>query len=70
MGCGCCSDGMCVRCHGVKKLVLGVLVLVWALWWSSLDWRLVLGGLLVVAGVMKLVKPLCGHCAMPEKKKK
>ena len=67
---GCCSDGMCMRCHGVKKLVLGVLVLIWALWWPALDWRLVLGGLLVAAGVMKLVKPLCGHCGMPDKKKK
>ena len=69
MNCGCCSDGVC-RCHGVKKLVLGVLVLVWALWQPALDWRLVLGGVLVVAGVLKLVKPLCSHCCMPEKKKK
>ena len=38
MNCGCCSDGVC-RCHGVKKLVLGVLVLVWALWQPALDWR-------------------------------
>ena len=66
---GCC-DGMCTKCHGVKKLVLGLLVLVWALLLPALDWRLVLGGLLVLAGVLKMVKPMCGHCEMSEKKKK
>ncbi|OGZ65710.1 MAG: hypothetical protein A2822_04965 [Candidatus Staskawiczbacteria bacterium RIFCSPHIGHO2_01_FULL_41_41] len=69
MDCG-CGDGVCMKCHGVKKLVLGALVLAWALLLPSLDWRLVLGGLLVLAGVLKLVKPMCGHCAMPDKKKK
>ena len=66
---GCC-DGMCTKCYGVKKLVLGLLVLVWALLLPALDWRLVLGGLLVLAGVLKMVKPMCGHCEMSEKKKK
>lgn len=69
MDCG-CGSGMCSKCHGAKKIVLGALALAWALWMPSLDWRLVLGGLLVVAGVLKLVKPSCGHCDMPEKKKK
>lgn len=65
-----CECGMCGKCHGVKKLVLGLLVLAWALLLPMLDWRLVLGGLLVLAGVLKLVKPMCGHCDMAEKKKK
>lgn len=69
MECG-CSDGVCMKCHGIKKLVLGALVLAWALLLPMLDWRLVLGGLLVLAGVLKLVKPSCGHCDMPDKKKK
>ena len=64
-----CCDGVCMKCHGVKKLVLGILVLLWALVWPSLDWRLVLGVLLALAGVLKLVKPMCGHCEpmMPSK---
>jgi len=66
MECG-CGSGICGKCHGVKKLVLGVLVLGWAWLLPSLDWRFVLGGLLVLVGVLKLVKPMCGHCAMPEK---
>lgn len=70
MECGCCYDGMCAKCHGVKKLVLGVLVLAWAVLLPLLDWRLVLGGLLVLAGALKLAKPSCGHCGMSEKKKK
>lgn len=68
MECG-CWDGVCMKCHGAKKLVLGVLVLAWALWWPMLDWRLVLGALLVLMGLLKMVKPMCGHCG-PEKKRK
>ncbi|MEK6900394.1 MAG: hypothetical protein AABX05_04695 [Nanoarchaeota archaeon] len=69
MDCG-CKDGMCLRCHGVQKVVLGALVLVWALLLPTLDWRLVLGGLLVLVGALKLLMPACGHCCMPDKKKK
>ena len=69
MGCE-CKDNVCMKCHGVKNLVLGLLVLAWALLLPMLDWRLVLGGLLVLVSVLKLVKPSCGHCDMPEKKKK
>ena len=58
---GCC-DGVCGMCHGVKKLVLGVLILVWALWLPELDWKLVLGVLLVLVGLLKMIKPECGHC--------
>ncbi|GEM_PF-5811462 len=68
MECG-CGDGVCARCHGGKKLVLGVLVLAWALLKPDLDWRLVLGALLVLMGILKMVKPMCGH-SMPDKKKK
>ena len=67
MECG-CSDVVCARCHGGKKLVLGVLVLLWVWKWSMLDWRWVVGGLLVLMGVLKMVMPMCGHCG--DKKKK
>jgi len=58
---GMCHHGMCGKCHAGKLLLLGVLVLVNSLW-SVLDWGLLIGGLLVVGGVLKLVKPICPHC--------
>lgn len=69
MDCG-CWGGVCMKCHGVMKLVLGILVLAWAWLLPALDWRFVLGGLLIIVGVLKMVKPMCGHCEMLEKKKK
>ena len=69
MECG-CWNGVCMKCHGAMKLIVGLVVLVWAVKWPMVDWRLVLGGLLVLGGIMKLVKPMCGHCSMSEKKKK
>jgi len=63
-----------MRCHGVKKLTFGLLLLlngfVWPKWLGVDGWVAWLAVLLVLAGVLKLVKPMCGHCAMPEKKKK
>lgn len=75
---GCCMDGMCARCHAAKKVVLGALVLlnafVWPLWTDLTGWLAFFGALMVVGGVVKLVKPHCGHCAgvceMPAGKKR
>ena len=67
---GACSDGVCGKCHGVKKVVLGALLVAWAWWWPAVDWRVFVGGLLVLVGLLKLVKPSCGHCEMPAAKKK
>ena len=57
-----CHHGMCNKCHAGKVLVLGVLVLVNAVW-SVFDWGIFIGGLLVLGGLVKLVKPMCPHCA-------
>lgn len=58
---GMCHHGMCGKCHAGKLLILGVLVLVNSLW-SIFDWGVLIGGLLILGGVLKLVKPMCPHC--------
>lgn len=74
MECGCCWDGMCAKCHGVKKVVFGLLLLLnaflWPKWLGVDGWVAWLAVLAVLAGALKLAKPSCGHCGMSEKKKK
>jgi len=69
MGESCCCGGVCAKCHGAKWLVAGILVLlnVYALKW---EWGLFLGALLILGGLVKMVKPSCGHCDMPAAAKK
>ncbi len=68
-----CCDGVCMKCHGIKKVVFGLLLLlnmfVWPKWLGVDGWVAWLAVLLVLAGVLKLVKPTCGHCdsMMPSK---
>ena len=67
-----CHDGVCGRCMGGKLIVVGAIVIANQLWlnWS---WWLVIGGLLVIKGLLKVAMPGgCGHCAaeMPKKGKK
>ena len=57
-----CENGICSPCRAVGKLVLGLVLIGWALWYPSVDWRLVVGGLFALKGVLKLIKPSCGHC--------
>ncbi len=57
-----CYHGVCGKCHGVKVLVIGVLVLANALW-PFAGWAVFVGALLTLGGVLKLVKPTCGHCS-------
>lgn len=56
-----CYGGMCNKCRGGMWAVLGLLVLANA-YWSVLGWAWFVGRALVLKGVMKLVKPNCGHC--------
>ena len=60
-----CSDGICGKCRGGKKLVLGAILLlnvwVWPKWLGVDGWLTLLGVLLVIGGVVKLAKPNCGH---------
>jgi len=56
-----CTMGMCSKCWGLMKLVLGLLILgnVYYLKW---DWFTFIGSLLVLMGLVKMVKPACPHC--------
>ena len=68
MGENCC-DGVCSKCWGTKYIVVGLILIANQLWlgWS---WWLVIGGLLVLKGVLKLAMPGgCGHCASMAMKK-
>ena len=75
---GNCSGGVCLKCHGMKKVVLGALVLlniyVWPKWTGNFDnWLAFFAVLVIIAGALKLVMPYCPHCkpeAAPAKKGK
>ena len=58
---------MCKKCHGVKKLVAGALILINAfLWpqWTGIDgWAAFIGVLFVLGGFLMLVVPT-GKCCM------
>ncbi len=62
-----CYGGVCHRCHGVKKLVMGALLLlnafVWPRWMGVDGWVSFVAVLMVIAGFLKLVWPTCMHCA-------
>ena len=63
-----CHEGVCSKCWGTKFLVIGIVVLLTAIYWPMYIWH-VLGVLLILKGVMKLAMPMgCGHC-QPEMKK-
>ena len=62
-----CHDGACAKCWAAKFIVMGVVVLVTAIYWIDYIWH-VLGILLILKGVLKLAKPTCLHCE-PEMKK-
>ena len=62
-----CHHGMCPKCHGVQKLVVGVLLLlnafVWPMWLGLDGWVKFVAVLMVLGGVLKLVMPArCPHC--------
>lgn len=71
-----CDHGMCGACHGVMKIIWGGLLLlnafVWPMWTGVDGWVSWVAVLMVLGGVVKLVKPSCGHCGsmMMDKKKK
>ena len=64
--------GVCYKCMGAMKIVIGLLVLA-NVYFMHLDWAVFIAALLIIGGVVKLVMPTCGHCAPEEssgKKKK
>ena len=72
---GCCNN---LKCHGVKKIVFGALLLlnafVWPQWLGIDGWIKWLAVLAILCGVMLLFHPPCdsGTCdpKAPAKKKK
>jgi len=61
--CGPCGCGnICSKCRGVKLLVLGVLVVLNAIY-GWFGWGIFVGGIIGLKGLLKLAKPDgCGHC--------
>jgi len=56
-----CYGGACAKCYSSKLLVLGIIVLVNA-YWPFARWDVLIGILLVVAGLIKWTMPNCPHC--------
>ena len=56
-----CCDGVCSKCSGAKYIVTGLIVLLTVMYWPLRIWH-VLAVLLILKGLVKLVKPTCGHC--------
>ena len=54
----------CSKCKGVKKVLLGVLILLNAFWWpqwTGLDgWIKFFGVLFILFGLLRVFKPKCG----------
>ena len=66
---------MCKKCHGTKKLVIGLLLLlnayVWPKWSGFDGWMAWFGVLFVLMGVLMLFVPNnCKGCNAPAKGKK
>ena len=49
-----CCGSICTKCRGASKLVLGILFIGWAYGFPNLDWRLGIGILLIIAGIVVL----------------
>lgn len=56
-----CVGGMCHKCRGSKLIIAGIVFLA-NYYWLNWDWWMLVGWLLLVAGLAKIVKPYCGHC--------
>jgi len=65
-----CFGGVCGRCWGGKKIILGALLILWAYYWTNIDWRIFFGWVLVVVGALHIIKPYCPHCEVPMMKRK
>ncbi|MEK6872574.1 MAG: hypothetical protein AABW90_01000 [Nanoarchaeota archaeon] len=61
-----CYNGVCSKCFAGKYIVIGIIVLVTAIYSIQYIWH-VIGSLLILKGLLKWVKPFCLHCE-PEKK--
>jgi len=53
-GCGHCTP----QCMGMKKIVIGILVILNAKY-AWFDWATFIGGIIVLIGLVKLSMPVC-----------
>jgi len=53
--------GVCHKCLGMKKLILGVLILLNA-YLAWVNWAVFVGGIIALAGLLKMLWPNCPHC--------
>jgi len=56
-----CKDGACMKCHGAKLLVIGLLVIA-NQQWLNWNWWLFIGALLALLGLARMMWPHCPHC--------
>ena len=57
----CCNGGKCHRCWGGIALVVGILILLNAIY-GKFSWAVFIGGLIAIKGIVMLVMPHCPHC--------
>jgi len=55
------KGNVCGKCGGIEVLIFGLVLIAWASWWASVDWRIFLGWVAVIAGAIKVIRPNCGH---------
>jgi len=65
---GSCCGGVCGKCHAGMAIVIGLILVINQLY---VEWDIwvVVGVLIILKGIMKIVKPTCGHCEEAPAKK-
>ncbi|MBU0470864.1 MAG: hypothetical protein KKA62_02870 [Nanoarchaeota archaeon] len=62
------KDELYSRYHGVKKIIIGVLLLlnvfVWPKWVGLDGWMAFIAVLIILCGLLKVLMPLCGYCTV------
>ena len=53
-----CCEEYCPKYKAMQLIVVGAVVLA-NYWWNFVNWWLLVGALLVLAGVLKLIMPCC-----------
>lgn len=63
-----CDMNICGKCHGGKKIIWGLLLLlnafIWPLWVDLSGWIAWIAILMVLFGILMMIKPSCGHCSI------
>ena len=57
----CSIFGVCHRCRALKVLILGILILLNA-YLAVVNWAVFVGGIIAIAGIVKLIWTHCSHC--------